>query len=114
VWIWSPWRTSPERIEVLGDEQFTALAPVGETEALARFSWRYPLDPGGWFVVRVRALDDSAGAATVESPRLKESLWEPTDLARAGLPQRFEWQVSVYDATGRLQRISPAVLVSRP
>jgi hypothetical protein len=115
VWLLEPWKAPPPKtIEVLGDSEFTDLTPFGETVAPARFTWRYALDPGGWFVVRVRALDDPARAPVLESPRLEEPLWEPTDAERARLPRRFEWQVSSYDATGGLQRVSPAVLVFGP
>ncbi len=81
------------------------LAPAFDLEASRgsggawTFAWRYPLPPAGSFTVRVRGAD---GRVIVESEGLTEPRWTPEGRLRERIPERFVWEVLVFDATGEL------------
>jgi hypothetical protein len=79
-----------------GDAELTH--PRGAVDAFAPFAWEVERPPGGYFLVRVTALDETGGARFEErSPRLEEPTWSPDT---TGWPDEIRWTLEVYRGTG--------------
>lgn len=86
---------------------------LDEAGDYGEFSWRYDLQPQGYFTLEIRALDDDGVGEVVvlDVPPLFEPRWTPSPEQQRALPDRIYLEVRAMDGTrGRvLERGSTSV-----
>ena len=99
-WLDTPRDPSTTAGDVLLGPGVQLVHPRGEVDEYAPFDWNAEGPDGGFFVVRVRDLDDPS--FELVSPRLTEGPWTPDQASELAWPARIRWTVEFYSGKGVL------------
>lgn len=101
TWMYGGEESEPPRL--LGDA-VELEAPAGEVDAYGTFRWSWERPVGGYEIVVV--YDAESGDELARSGEREDGEWTPGAERASSWPERIEWEVRVFDATGALVRTS--------
>lgn len=108
--VWRAQSGGKTPLDVLGSQPPEAITPVGRVDDVDEFAWRCTLPLNGSCVVRVYRPGGSS--PVLESPHVSASKWRPDADELVQIPTEFQWEVTVYDSTGKAGPSTDLVSVS--